>query len=127
MIELPPKLRGVLNEVQHYIESVTEVDDGILVVPNRRLSIMERLKLAVQLNDVKEFEYLAISDSYLIRKETLIAQHLAKLKLIFQNSHAEISESMSFLLAAGVSFDRIQNETGASRATIYRYTKKPGK
>jgi hypothetical protein len=123
MIELPPKLRAILDEVQHYLESVTEVDDGILVMPNRRLSIRERLILAVQLNDVKEFEYIAISDSYLIRKETLIAQHLAKLKLIFQKSHAEIRESISFLLAAGVSVNRIQNETGASRATIYRYTK----
>jgi predicted transcriptional regulator len=64
-----------------------------------------------------------VPDSYLITKETLIAYHLAKLKALFQTSQAEIRESILFLVAAGLSVDRIQNETGASRASIYRYTK----
>jgi hypothetical protein len=43
-------LRDILAQVQPNLESVKEVDAGILVVPSRSLSGRERLNLHIQLN-----------------------------------------------------------------------------
>ena len=124
MIEIPPKLRKVLVEVQDKLESVTDVDSGILVAPKRGLQDLERIDLHIRLTRANGVEYVGTSDSYLIRKETLVAYHLEKLKVLFHTSQSEIRESMMFLMAVGTPVDRIQGETGASRATIYRYLSK---
>ena len=49
MIGLPPRIRKVLAELQSKLESVTESDSGILVVPKLGLRDQEVLYLHVKL------------------------------------------------------------------------------
>jgi uncharacterized protein YerC len=50
--------------------------------------------------------------------------HLKKLRTIFKTSQAEIRESILFLAEHGFTPEQISNETGASRATIFRHLKR---
>ena len=62
--------------------------------------------------------------TYMITKKYIVRQHLDKLRHIFQESQTEIKESLWLLVNLGVTVNRIQDETGASRSTIYRYIKR---
>jgi hypothetical protein len=123
VIEIPPKLQKLLTELQPMLEPVIWFDSGILVKPKRNLQLSKRLDLHMELQTNNDIKYLVTSDSYLITKETLVAYHLEKLKILFNTRQAEIKESMMFLVAAGMPVDCIQAKTGSSRATIYRYLK----
>jgi len=121
-IELPSWQQKILDEVQPSCESIREVEAGILITPKSDLSALQLAFLHQRLREAgAEYNYSGISSPYLIPKENFIRQHLQKLRIIFQTSQSEISESMMFLVREGVSVERIQSETGASRATVYRY------
>jgi hypothetical protein len=121
--QLPRWQQKVLNEVEKDCESIREVDEGIEIIHKPELTGISLLELHIKLTGAGAI-LKDLQKRYLIPTEHVVNQHLKNLKLIFGTSQSGIREHMRFLIDAGVSVERIHRETGASRATIYRYTKK---
>jgi hypothetical protein len=125
--EMPQWQQKILNEVEKYCEFIREVEAGILIRGKANLQSLPRCILHNRLTAAGAEHQDLYSLNYLIPTSHVINQHLQRLKIIFGTSQDEIEHRMSFLVREGVSVERIHNETGASRATIYRYTKRADK
>lgn len=122
--KLPLRQQKRLEETQQYIELISEVDDGLLFTYKRNISSSDCNHLLWKFIVAGvDFKLNTKSRTFLIPKEYFIMVNFHKLRTIFHTSQSEIGESMRFLVREGVSVERIQVETGASRATIYRYAK----
>jgi hypothetical protein len=122
--KLPSRQQKRLKDVDQYLESLLEVDDGLLLTCKRNMSSSDWNHLVWNfLIAGVDFKLHTESRTFLIPKEYFIRETLHTLITIFHTSQSEIREHMKFLVREGVSVERIQNETGASRATIYRYIK----
>lgn len=126
--EMPLWQQKILNEVEKYCEFIREVDAGILIREKANLESLPGLIVFNRLTYAgAEPQCLLSPITFLIPTSHVIKQYLQRLKIIFGTSQDEIEQRISFLVREGVSVKRIHKETGASRATIYRYTKRTDK
>ena len=123
--EMPMWQQKIIDEVEKDCDRIIEVEAGLLIKEKANLASMPSLFLHNRLVTAgAEPQGMRTPVSYLIPTSHVIDQHLQKLRTIFGTSQDEIEQLMSFLVKEGVSPERIHDETGASRATIYRYTRR---
>jgi uncharacterized protein YerC len=122
-LDLPLWQQRILDDAEKYCESIREVEEGILLTCKPDLDGMPLLELNAKMNRAGAI-FSVMKRTYLIPTEHVVEQHLERLKIIFGTSQIEVKKRMTFLVQAGVSVERISKETGASRATIYRYSRK---
>jgi hypothetical protein len=120
------RLREFLEQLWPFCANIEENAEGAYVIkPKQGISAAMLIKMHDQIMklggkwSVMAYSFMLPADARLPNDP--VTKALDLLRVVFKHSRAEISECIRVLVDAGMAMEEISQETGASKATLYRY------
>lgn len=117
-------LDGLDERLKAMIDSVTQNGGDYLIKPRRDLTPVQLFRMYDNLKALGG-KYSPVTHTFTLPAEAFLSPSvkaaLVLLRGVFGPSQNEIKKSVETLVTAGMGPEEISSETGASKATVYRY------